>query len=245
MEHHQTPATPVLFFDADDTLYTLREHPGSSYVRLAASCGIALDESSIKQRVSDVWYSMEARYYRYPFGGYTSDEEEQSFWFYFVSRVLAPYCSAVMVRQVFPLIYHYFTSSESRILNADLAYAIDVLVEEGYRVGVLSNCDHRIVSIIASLLPSISPEDIYTAGRIGAKKPSVVPFDRMAARYGNRLWYIGNTVSIDMIPACRAGWQGVLLAKNPPPTEDIYWIQSGRDLLPLLTYIASGCDAPR
>lgn len=99
----------------------------------------------------------------------------------------------------------------------DARQAIEALVKEGLRVGVIS--DYRVEDKLGAMgLADLPWSALVAADRLGALKPHRRAYDQAAAELGvspDRILHVGDRVDTDVRAAEAAGYRALLLGSAP------------------------------
>lgn len=201
-----------VFFDADDTLIELSKSLGELYAEVCAAHGLCLSADEINSRVVPTWNSIRLEY-RNEEGGYvTSPEREKAMWLKFIGLLLDDLCRDCSRESLYEAIYREFGFARSRRLKPDVLPLIDVLSERGASLGVLSNNDERIRTVLEEMDLAKHFDYIIPTAEIGYKKPSPKCFDRVRTLVGGQpheMLYIGDNPETDYQGARAAGWHAL------------------------------------
>lgn len=229
----------AVFFDADDTLFSLKEPTAVSYSRCLKKFGFSVSPERLGQQIAEIWPVMEPAYLRTASCRRTAAECELSFWYGFVKKVLLPFLSLADIRMIFPELYRNFSMPESKKLHTDIHNAARQLSDSGHPVGVITNHDARCLPSIFHYYPFIESSRIITAVESGLKKPSIQLFSEVKKQVWEpgfpRPVYVGNNPAVDCLPASLAGWQAICYdpgrKPGPNPVPRIRLISSGSELI--------------
>jgi len=116
-------------------------------------------------------------------------------------------------------LYDLFARAECWRLFDDTIPVLDLLKAKGLRLGIISNWDHRLFSIVDQLGLSSYFERVTASSAVGAAKPARRIFE--AALEGMRIqpadgMHVGDSLEDDYHGASRAGMKAVLLNRPRP-----------------------------
>ncbi len=86
-------------------------------------------------------------------------------------------------------------------------------IAESYRMGVISNADGKIASVLERCEIADCFETITDSGRVGYEKPHPAVFEAALRELGiaaQESLYVGDVYSVDYLGATRAGMQAML-----------------------------------
>lgn len=102
----------------------------------------------------------------------------------------------------------------------DAVGTIRALKDEGFRVGILSNWDSRLLPILAGHGLDALVDDIVVSARVGFRKPHPAIFHEACRRAGvepGEAVHVGDSFHDDVEGARRAGIRPVLIARGAHP----------------------------
>lgn len=147
--------------------------------------------------------------------GATSHEREFAKWRRVVGSVFpeAPDRAGVL----FDELWKHFGDSRNWSLFGDVPEVWRELESCGYRVGVASNYDDRLLAVLVGLPPLDRCRDVFWSSQIGYAKPHPQFFHRVAARLHlppEKILLVGDDRENDFLGASQAGWRAVLLDRT-------------------------------
>ncbi len=205
----------AVFFDADDTLYRVRESVGHHYAPILANHGLHFTQSEIDAVTPQAWKAIEEDYYNVKEHYHTSHERDSAIWRNYLEQVLFGldvYPSQSDFEALYSDIHSHFATEDSRELHdfvVDFLYELNQL---SFTTGVLTNNDRRIHKLIPDLGISEHLDYVFCAGDLGCRKPSQEVFKEIAKRIRvspEKILYIGDSLDADYHGARNAGWQAV------------------------------------
>ncbi len=216
----------VVFFDADDTLFTVKGSIGQTYCRLLSEFNVTVAPEELDRRIPGIWASFAARYHNEADGFVTSAEQERQNWSYFVRLLLQSMRVEEQLNfdQFFEVIYLEFGRASSRDLYPDVLPTLLALKEQGYELGVISNNDQRVLSVLEEFGLIEHFQHLYPTSLLGFKKPSPRCFEAALQRVGRfqprEFLYVGDNFNNDYRAAIAAGWQAIWLNRQSRPASD-------------------------
>lgn len=106
---------------------------------------------------------------------------------------------------------------------------LDRLRTEGYRLGVISNADGRMESVLESTGLRRRVEFVVDSHEVGVEKPDPAIFQEGIRRLGlppGEVLYVGDLYPVDVVGATRAGLQALLLDPSGRLEHPVDRIQS-------------------
>jgi putative hydrolase of the HAD superfamily len=203
----------LIFFDADDTLFSVTPSVAFHYRDVLLNHGFEVCPDELALSLKSVWDDLK-HFYENPSGNYrTFPARDREWWREFSRRVT----DAVIGNEYHPKVlddyYHRFADPETRALSTNLETTLKTLAERGYTLGVFTNNDSRVKSILEGHKVDHYFSHILTAECIGIKKPSPDAFLEINRRVGipaEKAVYIGDSHPLDYVPARTAGWHSIL-----------------------------------
>jgi len=99
-------------------------------------------------------------------------------------------------------------------VEAGTGEALDLLLAKGYRLGVISNADGRMESVLERTGLRSRVEFVMDSQEVGVEKPDPAIFHEGIRRLGlpaREVLYVGDLYPVDVVGARRAGLQALLL----------------------------------
>lgn len=200
--------TKAVFFDAAGTV--LLPNPGAVTVYAAAAerYGLPNDVSAIRSRLIAAFRDEDTLDERS--GWITGEDRERDRWRTIVERTLpgAP-------RECFEELYQHFADPNAWGVPVDAPDVFEELHQRGIRLGLASNYDSRLESVVAGR-PELAPlaAHVVISSRLGVRKPGLGFFHRvveLAQCDAQEVLLVGDDYGNDYVGAIRAGLQAVLL----------------------------------
>ncbi|MFT5469095.1 MAG: putative hydrolase of the HAD superfamily [Verrucomicrobiales bacterium] len=208
-----TTTLRAIFFDAAGTLFRLRESVGEGYARVGKEFGIRLDPTEADVAFRLAWKSAKS-----PFQSETSNSERE-WWRGVVGRVLAE-CGQPMKTGYFDTLWAHYAKAETWELFDETREVLQQLLSGRLRLGVISNFDERLHSILEGHGLAEFFDPIVISSEVGARKPSAkiyeVALDRASCSPDEAL-HVGDEAEADWEGA-RAAGLNVFELKRPETT---------------------------
>lgn len=210
-----------VIFDAVGTI--IRPAPPFPVIYQAAArrFGIELDQTVIYQKfvasfgASDI-YDRDVLQYR------DSEQRERDRWHAIVSSVFAEFFSGAELDSLFEELFAHYGRPASWQLFPDTAECWRTLRQRGYRVGIGSNYDSRLESVVAGQPPLNENDGLFISSLVGSRKPGRAFYDAIAAAWELRpeqLLMVGDDLLNDYEGARAAGWHAVFLDRDSKQPE--------------------------
>src|SRR4029077_13090358 len=137
-----------IFFDAGGTLFRPYPSVGEGYARTAKKHGVEGTPEDIEQRFHDAWL---ARNGLASVAAATDERIERDWWHQLVMDVFAPTSRFDNFEAFFDELYDVFATAACWRLFDDALPILEALKARRYRLGMISNWDHRLFSILEGL----------------------------------------------------------------------------------------------
>lgn len=218
----------AVLFDAVGTLFHSDPSITRVYADAGAQAGIVLSEAEIGERFLAAF----RRHFGRPAAGSpeeltrSSEAIERDRWRRIVADVFEelPDASGTL----FEGLWDHFSRGSSWRLFADVTPTWTALAERGLRIGIASNYDRRLLSVVRDL-PTLSEcRHVYHSAGVGHAKPGVAFFRAIEADLGlspDELLFVGDDRVNDYEGAANAGWHSLWLGRQRP-SEGPHHIQS-------------------
>lgn len=205
---HVIPAgIRAVYFDAVGTLI-FPNPPAAVYAQVAGRYGLSLDPVAISPLL---WqqFQVEDALDRQS-GWVTSEERERRRWRNIVSAALPGSSDGL-----FDELFHHFAQPSAWAVPDDAARTLTELAAAGYRVGMASNYDQRLESVVggSAALAAVRGR-LVISSVVGVRKPGAGFFGAVVASAGcelGEILFVGDDVENDYHGATAAGLTAVLL----------------------------------
>jgi putative hydrolase of the HAD superfamily len=208
-----------VFFDWGGTLASLSPHvgdPANVWVRVTHELGVAdLTEAEVRSKTEAIDGPWQVRMY-----GYLGRTEE--FWRDYNMAVMDVLGIQERRDEISRQINAILDDPSSQHLFPEVPEILADLQVEGYRLGVISNNNERLLRIIHHFdLDKILDPVVFTQ-EVGAQKPDQRVFEfalRKAGCSSSEAIHVGDSFEADYLGATRAGLRGIWVNRKgvPPP----------------------------
>jgi putative hydrolase of the HAD superfamily len=221
----KVPLLPIsvrgIIFDAVGTI--LRPAPPFPVIYQAAArrMGVELEQSVIYQKFV-VSFGASDEYDRTVLGYRDSEQRERDRWHAIVSSVFAEFVSGPKLDALFEELFAHYGQPASWQLFADTAECWRTLRQRGYRVGIGSNYDSRLQTVVAGQPPLNENDGLFISSLVGYRKPAREFYEAIAADWQLRpeeLLMIGDDRLNDYQGALDAGWHALFLDRDSKQPE--------------------------
>ena len=204
----------IVFFDAGGTL--LDPHP--SFAELFATTCRAQGYDVTKSQVDDVQDRLAPHLTELvdeadlPHAPSLSPEASYAFWTFTYRRFLDEL--GIEDEAVTEKLYETFSSTESYRLYDDVKPALDAVEDAGYRIGLISNFDSWLETMLIEMEVGHVFDPSVISGQVGVEKPDPeiyrIAVERASVPPG-RAVHVGDSPRTDMEPAAVVGIKPILI----------------------------------
>ena len=206
--------TKVIFFDAGGTLFRPYPSVGHVYAQTAAKHGVTVDPAHVEKAFHDHWHQRNGMT---TLSGLTSEKIERDWWHSLVRDVFQNLGAFDDFDLFFKELYDLFARAECWRLFDDTVPVLDAIKRRGLRMGIISNWDHRLFSIVEQLGLSPYFEKITASAEVGVAKPGRQIFEAALTSMGvaaTDSLHIGDSLEDDYHGASRVGIKPVFLDRH-------------------------------
>jgi putative hydrolase of the HAD superfamily len=206
----------ALTFDVTGTLIHC-PRLGDIYAEVLGRHGIAIEPAEARRLVGVVWRELACladpgrdRFTSHP-------EGERGWWRRFVERLCELHGAPVPTRFASSELFHRFGSAESWEVYPEVPRVLADLREQGLRIGVISNWDHRLPGLLAGLGLAASLDAITYSSAAGVEKPDRRIFLQALRGLGvnpGAALHVGDSRLNDMEGAIAAGMRALHLDRE-------------------------------
>ena len=201
----------AITFDAGNTLIRLCHPVGVTYAAVAKRFGADLDPAKLEQGFRTAWKTV-PRLLDVP--GPRSDDG-RGWWREIVVRTLRVAESKVEPFDLFfDAVYQEYAQPGVWKLEPGAAELLFALQAAGFRLGIISNFDLRLLSILEHVGISRLFEHVIISSQVGADKPSPLIFEEALSRFGlapSQMLHVGDDERADGEGARALGIQTFIL----------------------------------
>lgn len=145
--------------------------------------------------------------------------------------------TSVDADKLFVALWQYFAEPKHWKLFPDVVPTINELMRRGYRLGIASNFDARLLRICRELPPLDVLDPIFVSSQVGWAKPArsfYTEIERVMQLSSERILIVGDNLIHDYHVPKYCGWQAQWLKRNGEAAKSGEWIPSLAELLDLL-----------
>jgi putative hydrolase of the HAD superfamily len=206
----------AVLFDAVGTVIHARQPIAATYFELGRRHGCELSESEVAERFRHACTRQDAIDCD-ELGWKTDEARELRRWRQIVNDVFSDVGPQSKREALFDDLWSCFANSDTWTVYNDVQRTIPPLIERGLTIGLVSNFDERLDSIVSKLPPLELCEHVFVSSRLGFRKPSADFFRAVASQLGidrERLLMVGDDPVNDYDGARNAGWNAVLIDRT-------------------------------
>lgn len=222
----------AVLFDAAETLFTTRGSVGEIYGALAREYGSKATPDAIQAAFE----------WNFRGAGPISVENQKLWWKDIVRRVFTEVGMVENFDQFFDQVYDTFRDSQGWVLFPETVAVLRDLKARGLKLGVISNFDNRIYSVMKSLGILSFFDAITISSETGYSKPDLEIFKAAARALDTRpseTLLVGDSIHDDVEAGTRAGLHTVLIDRVGRHTSSpLPRISSLKELIPLLISVS-------
>ena len=216
----------AVLFDAAETLFTTRGSVGQIYGSIARRFGSKAPDDAIQA----------AFVQQFRGAGPISTENQKEWWKNVVRRVFTETGMIANFDQFFEQVYDRFRDSQGWVLFPETAEVLNELKHRGLKIGVISNFDDRIYSVMRSLGILAYFDAVTISSETGYCKPDRQIFEaaiRALKEPPPKILLVGDSLSNDVDAGMRAGLTAVLIDRTGryPSANHVRRVSSLKELL--------------
>ncbi len=197
----------AVLFDAAETLFTTRGSVGEIYAGVARQYGSQADPARIQT----------AFLTHFRGAGPVSTENEKAWWKAVVHSVFSEVGMVENFDEFFDRVYDQFRDSQGWMLFPETTDVLSELKRLGLKLGIISNFDSRVYSVLASLGIRDYFDSVTLSSESGYSKPDPQIFQSAVGSLGvpaSNILLVGDSPSDDVEPALAIGLSAVLIDRR-------------------------------
>jgi len=221
----------AVFFDAGGTLLTPHPSVGEIYSNVAAKHGCSVDGSLIEFKFKEAWLKKDR------VSGHSGLSHEKQWWYDLVQDVFSSVVTFENYEAFFDELYDVFARPEYWRLYSEVHEVLLSLKEQGFKMGIVSNWDHRLIPLCQKMDLERHFDFILASGIVGSSKPDSGIFYEALKRAkvdAKEAVHVGDSLKDDVHGPQRVGIQAVLLDRSGSKHYPIPTIHTLADLYRLL-----------
>lgn len=214
----------IVLFDAVATLIRPRPSVAAIYHEVGQRFGSELSQTQIEQRfaklrnaifpgaadeIPEDWDALHLP---------SSEAIERQLWRTLVQELF----DDVDDRQtLFDEIWNRFSQTDAWALYDDVPPCLTALRQRGWRLGIASNFDSRLVALVRGIPVLNQFEHVFISSYIGTRKPDLRFYRSIQRWFGRPCIMVGNHRVHDCLGPVRVGWQAYWLNRREAKTENV------------------------
>ena len=208
----------VIFLDAVGTLFGVQGSVGEVYGSIARQFGVEADPILLNQAFFQSFKAAP----RMAFPGAAPVEIAQKEYGWWEAIAYQTFDQVGMVEQFsnfaefFAVLYAHFTTADPWFIYPDVFQALNYWRDQGIELGVLSNFDSRLYSVLSALGLAGYFTSVTISTEVGAAKPSPQVFTAALAKHycpPELAWHIGDSRREDYEGAKAIGMRAIWLRR--------------------------------
>ena len=227
--------------DVTNTIIRVAGSVGIQYANMASTINREVDSSRLDNSFRAV-YKEQVK--KYPNFGVTSGLTSYRWWANVVTKTFKAAGNDIPEAELIQLsdnLYQYFTSQDAWEVISEAENTLKDLKNRGFKIGVVSNFDERLDTILENLQLKTYFDFVLASAREKIEKPEAEIFHRALRISGvdaKETLHIGDNILTDYHGATNAGIQGVLLWNKevavPSGIESKYVLSQFHDIVKFL-----------
>ena len=218
----------AVLFDAAETLFTTRGSVGEIYAGVARKFGSPAQPPDIQ----------EAFRQHFPHSGPLHPSHEKQWWKNVVHNVFDDVGMVQDFDQFFDEIYDLFRDSRGWMLFPETAHVLEVCRRQGLKLGLISNFDSRVYSVLKDLRIDHFFSSITICSETGYAKPQPEIFHAAISSLQttpDRILFAGDSLVDDYTAGQNVGLDAILVDRSGryAAMQTVTRIASLSDLLPI------------
>jgi len=227
-------AIRTVTFDAGGTL--LYPHPsvGEIYAQVMRRHGLDHAPADLEAGFRKVWRTVQ----RSGKEGVVSENSELEWWRRVVCAILDELGHPENFDALFDELWTSFGDAGHWRLHDGGCEILQILSESGFRLGILSNWDSRLRTVLDGIGLTAFFDHIVISAEVGFEKPSTEIFRHTEDVFGvapEAIVHIGDSLHHDVQGAAAAGWRPVYVDHSGEPHDGVESIESLMELCELLS----------
>ncbi len=228
----------AIFLDAQGTLLHARPSIPAIYASVCRRLGGNATEAQVSAAVREQWAEFRTTVDPQSISLETSDEITKQWWATFNARIFLRLGMAGRTEDFLEGLWEAFGRPENWELYPEVEDVLAELRKRGYRLGVISNWDSRLVTLCERLGLTAYADFILASAATGMEKPDRRIFEIALSRAAvspKRAVHVGDDYQADVLGARGAGMDAILIdrdGRTPMPVQTIHSLRELLDILP-------------
>ena len=204
----------VIFFDAVGTVFGVRDGVGAQYAKCADRAGVNASAAALDSAFYESFKAAGSSVF--PLASIDMIPKLEFEWWR--SVVFDTFNSVGVVNQFesfdgfFEDVFQYFATAEPWVVYPETIAVLESLQALGIPIGIVSNFDSRLYSVLRSLLLDQYFQSVTISTEVGSAKPNGKIFTVALAKHAceaHQAWHIGDSFKDDYEAATAMGLRGI------------------------------------
>lgn len=217
----QTQTPKVIFLDAVGTLFGIEGSVGQIYAEIAQKFGVQAQPEALN--TAFIQHFKAASAMAFPHLDPTQVPAKEYDWWQTIAaktfQTTGYWEQFDDFAGFFAALYAYFAGAAPWFVYPDTYQSLERWRNQGIELGVISNFDSRIYTVLDSLVLADFFTSVTISTEVGAAKPDPLVFATALKKHGcapSEAWHIGDSYTEDYQGACAVGIRGIWLRR---PTD--------------------------
>jgi putative hydrolase of the HAD superfamily len=219
------PKPRVLFLDAVGTLFSVKGSVGHVYSQIARDFGVNTSEEALNQAFYKSFKNAPSP--TFPDAEVQDVPQREFEWWQAIARETFDLAGALHqftdFDTFFSELYIHFGTAEPWFVYPDVIPALTNWRQKGITLGIISNFDSRLFSVLQDLELRDYFDSITISTQVGAAKPEAKIFGIALAKHNcpaSEAWHVGDSKNDDYYGAKAVGMRGVLITR--PSEQQVF-----------------------
>ncbi len=230
----------AIFLDAQGTLLKPQPSTAGIYAGVCARFGKRAGQRRVGVVLAELWAEHREHLRAQGAGRYDTSEEATRLWGAdFNGRVFRRLKMEGEPEPFLEALWDVFGRPESWRLFPEVKGVVAELRRRGYRLGIVSNWDSRLLPICEGLGLASDLDFLLASAATGMEKPDPRIFEIALARAGvpaSRALHVGDDYEADILGARAAGLDALLIDRDGHPPTDARTIRTLEELPEILAF---------
>ncbi|MEM9004560.1 MAG: HAD family hydrolase [Cyanobacteria bacterium P01_F01_bin.86] len=218
----QTPK--VIFVDAVGTLFGVKGGVGEVYAQIAQKFGVVAEAEALNTAFYQQFKAADTM--AFPEAESTHIPAEEYAWWKAIAektfRTVNKFDQFEDFETFFSDLYAYFAGADPWFVYSDTFHSLERWRARGIELGVISNFDSRIYTVLDSLVMADFFKSITISTEVGVAKPDPLIFATALSKHNcqaSEAWHVGDSYTDDYEGARSVGIRGIWLRRPNENSE--------------------------
>lgn len=208
----------MIFFDAAGTLFEINGSVGEIYASLARKYGKDIEPHRLQQNFIQVFSYHSPLALAPSLAACERSRKEREWWFSIVESTWREFGEFPKLSEYFEEVFDFFSRPSAWKLRPSTIEALENLLSQNYRLGIISNFDSRLYPLLRGLKLEKFFDSISISSEVGFAKPHPEIFLRALQKnhlMADRTVMVGDHLFEDMAGAEAVGMHAILFDPEP------------------------------